>query len=152
MATDPKAVTGLMLHRFGFGARPGDLDAIGRAPGDALRAEIDTRAVARPRHPDLPSSHEALAELDEFRTERQRRRDTAMRAEQAIDAAGAGMLANPPPPARELNVPAIPQRKTAQPPAMPPFPQRVYRAEALARFAAAVETRIGLAERMVWFW
>ncbi|MGL4810814.1 MAG: DUF1800 domain-containing protein, partial [Beijerinckiaceae bacterium] len=36
--------------------------------------------------------------------------------------------------------------------AMPPFPQRVYRAEALARFAAAVETRIGLAERMVWFW
>lgn len=151
MDPDRKAGAARLLQRFGLGARPGDIDAIGGQVVDALRAEINPRAGARLDGARLPRTADALAELDEFRTERQRQRAASMRAEEAIDGAGQRMLADPPPSARELNLPkgAAPPRS---PPPVQPVPQQIYRAEASARWTAAVEARTGLAERMVWFW
>lgn len=151
MDPDRKAGAARLLQRFGLGARPNDIDAMGGQVVDALRAEINPRAGARLDGAKLPRTSDALAELDEFRNERQRQRAVSMRAEEAIDNAGQKMLADPPPAARELNLPrGAPPPKP--PPPVQPVPQQIFRAEASARWTAAVEARTGLAERMVWFW
>lgn len=150
MATDPKMAAALLLNRFGLGVRPGDWDGIGSGALDAIRAEITPQAVARPA--GLMPAAEALARLDEFRSERQRQRDAIQRSENAIDAAASSAMNNPPPPARELNIPASPGGGARPVPAMQPFPQQNFRAEAQARLDVALDAKTGFAERLVWFW
>lgn len=134
----------LALNRFGFGARPGDLAQIASDPLGAVEAEIDERAVARPSGPDIVSSLAAIQELDEFKTARKAARDkqtdAAARAEAESKVAVAPDFVGPPQdPEKAFPKPEQPQA-------------RFFRVESMARIEAALGARIGLAERMVWFW
>jgi len=134
----------LALNRFGFGARPGDLEAITGDPLGALRSEARTEAVAQPSGADLVTSGEAAGELVEFQTARKIARDKLAAAE-AVRQQGEEPQAAP------AAGDAMPGRATPAPKPMRPQ-QRFFRAETLARVEAARAARIGFAERLVWFW
>jgi uncharacterized protein (DUF1800 family) len=133
---DPRARAALALARFGFGARPGDIDALKSDPQGALRAEIKAGRVAMPTGEDLPSSSEALQDLDEFKTQRRKEREKQASADP-----------NQMPAANSMAAPGQPAK-----PSDVPRPQRVFRAELDARLRLALETQAGFAERLVWFW
>lgn len=152
------------LCRFGVGARPGDLERIASDPLGALREEIAARAVARPEAPDLLTTREALGELDEFRTARkiaQRKEAEARLAAQSAEqeaatkekesaSGGSDKMASAAPPwtaPSPSGAPPAPKKPSEVPP-----PQRIFRAEAVARFQAVSEAKIGFGERLVWFW
>lgn len=115
----------LALSRFGLGPRPGDLARAAPDPRADLAGEIEARLVPRPRGPDLADTAEVLTAL---RDEQEQRRLAAT--------APAGA-------AQDEAKPAM---------AGPPLPQRLYRAEAMARLTGAITDEGGFAERLVWFW
>jgi uncharacterized protein (DUF1800 family) len=133
MAIDPKARAALALHRFGLGPRPGAIAEIASDPQGALLAEL---GAARPQLAgnDLLPSGEAARETFAFQQER--------KAERMAQ--------------REARATTNPQNSEAQPAAAakmgPGLPQQIYLSEADARYRAALEARIGLTERLVWFW
>jgi uncharacterized protein (DUF1800 family) len=133
MAVDPKTRAALVLHRFGLGPRPGSIAEIASDAQAALLAELNT---ARPELAggDLLPSGDAARETFVFQQERKAERVTQREAR-------AGM-SNP----QEGNAPAAAQK------AGPGVPQQIYLAEAEARYRAALDARIGLTERLVWFW
>lgn len=135
MAAEPASA--LVLSRFGLGARPGDLSVSARDIRAAMLAEITPPAAPKPSGEGLPEAVEALAELDEFRTESRKRRDASEAQRQNRQ--------------MEANPPAMPMDGRAKP-AQPPYPQQVFRAEAQARLDLALAARTGFAERWVWFW
>lgn len=124
------------LQRFGFGPRPGDLDALGGDVIDAMRQLVLSKAVAEPTGERVTTSAQALRELNEFRTDQQRKRAVAQLAEEAK------MQAAPAQSAPAIN----------KPPPISQIPQLIFRSEAEARFRCAIESQIGFAERLVWFW
>ena len=147
MACDPREAA-LALHRFGFGPRAGSITAIASDPRGALLAELEQPKAGQIVDADLPSSAAANRAVFEFNAERaagqkreERRREAA--AQTAMEsAAGEVMVAakpDAPPPA------------ASQPEAIP-LPRQLFRNEARARFDAAINAEIGLAERLVWFW
>lgn len=157
MAGSVDSSSALVLSRFGLGARPGDLSASGRDLLTAMSAE--THVPAPLPKGDLPDAIDALSELDEFRTERRKKREAA-----AGRTAGLSPLL-PLPGTREsqamANAPTGPAPVLPPGPAMAPppaarspqpYPQKVYRDEAEARLALALGTPLGFAERWVWFW
>src|SRR6516162_9522283 len=139
MALDPKAQAALALHRFGLGPRAGSITAIASDPRGALLAEINSPDAARISDPALMTGADAARAALKFQQERRAQRQ----AERASRAA-----ANRP---GEMKAP-----DEANPPAMqanagPPLPQRLYLDEAKARIHAALESKIGFAERLAWF-
>ena len=147
MACDPREAA-LALHRFGFGPRAGSITAIAPDPRGALLAELEQPKAGQIANADLPSAAAANRAVFEFNAERaagqkreERRREAA--AQTAMEsAAGEVMVAakpDAPPPA------------ASQPEAIP-LPRQLFRNEARARFDAAINAEIGLAERLVWFW
>jgi uncharacterized protein (DUF1800 family) len=140
MAIDPavpdsKAKAALALHRFGFGPRPGGIDAISSDPQGALLAELTSGAGALD-NPSLVSSGDAAREAFAFRQERKAERD-AKRAENAMQ------------PAEQANSMTPDTRPKKQGPGLP---QQIYLEEAKAHYDAALDADIGLVERLVWFW
>jgi uncharacterized protein (DUF1800 family) len=145
----------LAFQRFGLGATPGGLtEALARDPRAALLREIDAPARTLIADPALPGSQAALSQVfSEAMIERRARAasrddDREMRVARARAAGDAapgfarpGMEAEP-----SQASPRIPAAQA------PPFPQRVYRSEALARIRKAAEPGIGFAERLVLFW
>ena len=145
MAGNADSASSLVLARFGLGPRPGDLAASGR---DLLAAMAQETASPAPQPTgDLPSAVHALSELDEFRTERRKKREAeATRTAQANPPAmmeGPGMAAGAPPSSPILP----PSARSPQ-----PYPARVYRDEAAARLQLALAAPLGFAARWVWFW
>jgi uncharacterized protein (DUF1800 family) len=130
---NPQAQAALALHRFGFGPRAGDIDAVASDPRGALLSELSA-GVAQINDPHLPSSSQALRELFAFRQERKAVRE----AQQAQQAPVKNTMND-----TGDNAPVVQG---------PPLPQRVYLDEAKARFDAALNAKIGLTERLVWFW
>ena len=132
---NPEAQAALVLHRFGFGPRPGDIAAIASDPRGALLADLkpDTAQI---NNSDLPNSSEALRRLIVFRQERK-----AEQQAQQMKSAGNGTTNN------GGNAPLM-----QAPKAGPPLPQRIYLGEAKAHYDAAINANIGLTERLVWFW
>ncbi len=164
------ALTLTAIHRFGLGARPGDLRMIGRDARDVFRAEVDGKQMAALSGLTFASINEAAPALRDFnekeRLEREARRAVAMPGAAAPPnpvppaAAQAAPAQSPPPtsppqpamPGQSGMGPPAPQGAQRQPPAEPPLPQRTYREEARARFHAMLEPLGGYSERLVAFW
>jgi uncharacterized protein (DUF1800 family) len=133
-AMDGKALAAFTLHRFGLGPRPGGIDRIASDPRGALLAELRPGA-GRIADGTLLTSKAAIGEAAEFRQQRkvaheERRMQDGARAmtpngDKPEDSGGKGMI---------------------------PLPQRIYLAEAKARYEAALKPDVGFAERLVWFW
>src|ERR1700704_1119154 len=112
----------IAANRFGLGARPGDLAAIGGDGRDWLRAQLRAGPPAL-SDPQLRPSQEILAQALELRQEIR-----AGRKSGPDDAAAAAL-----------------QR-------LPQFLRPIYLSEASARFREAVSTDRPLIERLTQFW
>src|ERR1700733_9930369 len=149
MAVDPEASV-LVLHRFGFGPRPGTLAAIASDPQGALIAELDQPNAGKVADADLLSSGTANRVAFEFNAARQARKRLARRQEAArleasklvADNATTGMEkpaeAKPAAAARDSE-PETPMRKN-------------FFREAKVHYDAAITADIGFVERLVCFW
>jgi uncharacterized protein (DUF1800 family) len=150
MAVDPEGAV-LVLHRFGFGPRPGTIAAIASDPQGALIAELDQPNAGKVADADLLSSGTANRVAYEFNAARQARQRLARRQEAArleaaklvVDNATAGM-----------EKPAEAKPAAATPPdPEPETPMRKnFFREAKVHYEAAITADIGFVERLVWFW
>ncbi len=135
---DDRKRAALALNRFGLGARPGDLAAVGGDARGFFLAEVRQRASAI-ADADLPSSTEGLQALREY--------DARIKAARE---------APPPPPLPTFaRVGGMEPNKPVGPVVLPyemPLPQRFYRAELDARMQAAFAATGGFVERLVMFW
>jgi uncharacterized protein (DUF1800 family) len=116
----------IAVNRFGLGARPGELPAIGGNGSDWLRAQLLTAAPVLGG--ELRSSQSILAGALQLRREIEAARKTA--ANTARGGAAAEAL----------------QQK------LPDFLRPIYQAEATARFSWAVSTDRPFLERLTQFW
>ncbi|MBL8589304.1 MAG: DUF1800 family protein [Methylobacteriaceae bacterium] len=131
------------LRRFGLGPRPGDLARIGDARA-ALIAEVEARRLPPVAGLALTTPAEIAAAFYAFLdAQRAARRVASAPQTQAPEAPPAMQTpdALQPPPALQT-----PQQ------AEPPLPQRVFRDEATARVAVALESGVGFGERLAMFW
>ena len=135
---DPRGEAALAFHRFGFGPRPGDIARIAADPHGALLSELKVgpRTIDDPA---LASGAEDARDTVAFRQEKKREREARrMQAAEATMAPDDNAARG----ANEMSV-----RKPG-----PPLPQRIYLNEARAHYQAALDSDIGLVERLVWFW
>src|SRR5437879_322569 len=146
MALDPKVEAALALHRFGLGPRAGSIAALASDPRGALVAEIDGPGAGRINDPALPTSSECARAAFKFAQE-QRAVRLAERAARDTNPANARKEGAP----SEMSSPeAAAPAAPARPNPGPGVPQRLYLDEARARIHAALEAKIGFAERLVW--
>ena len=147
MGLDPKVQAAICLHRFGLGPRAGSIAAIASDPRGALIAEIDRPAAGRINDPGLPTSAQCARAAFKFQQE-QRAARMAERAARNADAGNApgGTPSEMMKPTDQAGQPG-PMRNAG-----PGVPQRLYLEEAKARIHAALNSKIGFAERLVWFW
>src|SRR5690349_21884349 len=138
-SADGRAHAALALHRFGFGPRPGGIERIASDPRGALLAEL--KAGPKVVHDsELASSADDARATIAFRQERKRERDARQTAAASPDMAA--------PNAAERDG----ENEMAQKKQGPPLPRKIYLSEARAHFQAAIDTDVGLVERLVWFW
>jgi uncharacterized protein (DUF1800 family) len=161
---DPKAGF-VALTRFAFGARggayAGDLARAASDPRGFLKAELLQPGIARLDAPTLPQTKAALqaayAERERQRMARKQQSASPAPPPATSDAADPKGGAN--------NQSTMTQGESALPPATPPsamkeqpkppeppLPQRLFRADALARFQRVARAEVGFAERLVHFW
>src|SRR5262245_43183299 len=164
MALDPKAEAALALHRFGLGPRPGAVNALASDPRGALIAGLDRPALGRSANAGCASSRRGAAARAAvaFQQARQEQRRAAAKAQKqgAEPKAAEPKAAEPTVAANASAAPEINSGEQARPNAAAPAarpsagiaPQQIYLAEAKARLGAALETDIGLVERLAWFW
>jgi uncharacterized protein (DUF1800 family) len=138
----------LVLHRFGFGPRPGSIAAIAADPTAALVADLDRPNAGEISSAGLLSSGAINRATVQFNAERTaKERLEARRKEEAKAVAQAGQMAAETG-AMEAAVktpnPQLPQPET-------PMLTNLF-AEAKAHFDAAVRAETGFVERLVWFW
>ena len=74
MKTDSDPRAAIAANRFGLGARPGELAAIGSDPRGWLEAQLGRRRPLPAELEDLAPSHEQLAAAQELRSERRQMR------------------------------------------------------------------------------
>ena len=133
---DPKGAV-RALNRFGLGARPGDLMLASQDPrGFVLDELMKTDSALLPAG-DLPTTPLALQQvyLDNQQKKMERERATAAPPTEAAPAA------------------VTPDGKPAAQPKPEPSPeQKIFQAEALARFKKQLAAGCGISERLVAFW
>jgi len=153
------------FNRFSFGARggayAGDLARAASDPRGFLKAELMQPAIAHLDTPGLPQTKTALATLFAFREQRRKEREAMADAKTSSKAPPAAppqmpsmseaQPSPPPPPASPAMPPAATAEAQPKPPEQPP-PQKLFRAEAMARFQRAVQAPVGFVERLVHFW
>ncbi len=128
----------IALHRFGLGARPGDLEAVADDPRGRVAADLDG-GVMRP---------EGMASLAELVTYKMRW-EMYLASTTARPAAMTG-----------TNMPAPAAAGTGAQPSSPRLPPGVFRLpegrfydkEVEARLTLLQRPTVGLTERLVWFW
>lgn len=140
----------IALHRFGLGARPGDLDTVADDPRARVAADLDGGVF-------MPAGMPSLAELvtHKMRWEQYLASTTARRPAIAMaDTSAPGMA-----PGMAPNTAPNGRANAAQPssPGLPPgifrLPEgRFYDKEVESRLAILPQPTIGLTERLVWFW
>lgn len=133
----------LALQRFGLGPMPGQGVDVGN-PRERLLDEIRSEGAPQPQvsfSGAAPIGRALYAFEDEERAARESRRVAGQPGSEAVRVAAA-----PPAPGRAQSQMPAPQ------PAEPPFPQKVYREEVVARVHLALATETGFAERLVQFW
>src|SRR5262252_798402 len=150
------------FNRFSFGARggayAGDLARAASDPRGFLKAELMQPAIAHLDTPGLPQTKTALATLFSFQEQRRREREGMAEAKPSAKAPPGAPSQKPsiseaPPsaPASPAGPPATTAEAPPKPPEQPP-PQKLFRAEAMARFQRAVQAPVGFVERLVHFW
>jgi len=165
----------LALSRFGLGARQGDIDAFASDPRGAVKEEIAAKLVPAPQGDELKPTPDLLKDFFAFvqlQREQRERKAAGMASgapmsegQPALPGAAPGtppaaMPQSPPTdPSASMAKPGtgapMPASAAAQPPPKtePPLPQRVFLAEAKARFSGTVQVpRIGFGERLAMFW
>jgi uncharacterized protein (DUF1800 family) len=147
MALDPKVAAALALHRFGLGPRVGSITAFASDPRGALMSELDASRAGRTDDTGLLSGAESARAALKFRQE-QRAARLAQRAQRDAGSAKPENGGTAP----EMKASEQAAAPTMARPAGPGVPQRLYLEEAKARVHAALDARIGFAERLVWFW
>jgi uncharacterized protein (DUF1800 family) len=131
------------FNRFGLGARPGDLAAAAGDPRGFLLEELRAPGAGRIEQGDLLATPQALQMFfADQQQQRIAREMAAMAAAAATPAAGA--MAEP----AMVGKPAEAKPKPAEPAAE----QKIFRAEAMARFKAQLDAPCGFLERLVAFW
>ena len=138
-SADGRARAALALHRFGFGPRSGDIDRIASDPRGALLAELKAGPKAV-NDSELASSADNARATVAFRQERKREREARQTAAASPDMAA--------PNAAESSG----ENEMARKKPGPPLPRKIYLSEARAHFQAAIDSDVGLVERLVWFW
>ena len=153
-APDPRAAS-IALNRFGFGAKAGDLDKALADPRAFLKAQLrvaDTALIDRsdPANAELMGTTAAIEASMAANVQRQKDRATAAATAAAMPApamSAPAMAAAP-----MMAEPAAPMAAMAKPKAEPSIEQKLFRAEARARFDKAVSGDAGYIERLVAFW
>ena len=152
MAVDPEAAV-FILHRFGFGPRPGTIAAIASDPQGALIAELDQPNAGKVTDAGLLSSGVANRIAFEFNAARQARQRLGRDVRRLAATSGAQSSS------RTTKMPGWRSPHEAKPPAATPpgaepeTPMREnFFREAKVHYDAAITADIGFVERLVWFW
>ena len=168
---DPNAAL-TALNRFGFGARPGDIEKAAGDPRGFLKAELRRPDVALvslddPDNVDLLGSTPALQASfsAEYQRKLERERTAAAMQLTPTENSPSIIVLRPDAPTSEAKPAqgsAIPGGTNAMAPGNPPamgkpksdpqIEQKIFRAEARARFEKAVSADAGFVERLVHFW
>jgi uncharacterized protein (DUF1800 family) len=144
------------FNRFGFGARPGDLNAAAGDPRGFVLEELWTANVALIGDRPPPSGPLALQAY--YLAQQQKR---AERMKVAMAPPGVVAVAPPgPAPVEGSPMATVSAGQTAAPQAgkpepaksEPPVEQVSFRAEAAARLQKQLQARVGFVERLVAFW
>ena len=154
---DPKAAF-VALHRFSFGARggayAGDLARAASDPRGFLKAELLQPAIARLDSPTLPQTKAALTTFFADQAQKKKEREAlAAAAKVGLEpvkpqsSAASTMVAAAPAAA----APTDAANAKPKPQEMMPA-QKLFRAEAMARFQRVVHAEVGFVERLVHFW
>jgi len=165
MANAPNAEAAFVaLHRFSFGARggayAGDLGRAASDPRGFLKAELLQPGISLLDSPALPPSKVALATVfaDQEQKRKERERLAALNSataapqpEGSLGSAGA-MSGGGGGATSTTSAPALATGNEKPRPAEPPPEQKLFRAEAMARFQRAVHAQVGFVERLVHFW
>ncbi|WP_315835389.1 DUF1800 domain-containing protein [Bradyrhizobium prioriisuperbiae] len=165
MARDPQAAL-VALNRFGLGARggaSGDFTSAASDPRGYVKAELAKPGVALLDAPGLQDTPALAKLLFDYQDEVKQQRDAAAKAavkpddvkpdKPMIVAAPSDSPVNPAPMASPDAMSAGPQVQPAKPAPQPlNVVQKIYRAEALARFQRASIAEVGFVERLVTFW
>jgi uncharacterized protein (DUF1800 family) len=147
MALDRKVEAALCLHRFGLGPRAGSIEAIASDPRGALLAEIERPDAGRINDAALLTSAQCARAAFKFQQEQR----VARQAERAARNANPAE-ARPGGAPTEMKSPEQAAQAAPARTAGPGVSQRLYLEEAKARVHAALDSRVGFAERLVWFW
>jgi uncharacterized protein (DUF1800 family) len=138
---DPSAAV-TAFNRFGLGAKPGDLALAASDPRGFLLEELWTQGAALIGDTDLPPTPRAL---QQFFLDQQQRRIERERA-----AMTPAPVTQPLGPNATGGVAIAPEQKPK--PQEPNIAQKLFRNEAMARFAKGAKARSGFVERLVAFW
>jgi uncharacterized protein (DUF1800 family) len=147
MAIGPYPRSALIaLNRFGLGPKPGDLTAAAADPRGFLSEELRRPGVARLEKAILLPSAVALQALFADQQERRMERERQMIVDAArISVADAAVeMAAPGPAGAFPGAEGKPKER--------PIEQRVFRAEAMARWEKRASASAGFVERLVAFW
>jgi uncharacterized protein (DUF1800 family) len=165
MAPDPRGAA-LALHRFGFGPKAGSIATLAPDPLGALLADLDVPNAGQIVDADLPTSGAEARAIFENNSERLAKQKLEQKRKQAAAAAAAGAAENPAPenamatameqkpdaPAADPAASAAATPPDAAQPKPVPLRRQIFLNEAKARYRAAINSDIGLVERLVWFW
>ena len=159
MATDPKLLAAIALHRFGFGPRAGSLASISSDPRGAMLAELDRSGAGRIADADLLTTGEAARTAFDFRQERKTERlalrvdreATQAEAKKSAEAAK-GAEKTDMTPSGAVQADAMQANAPVKTNPGPGIPQQIFFEEAKARFDSALNAEIGLVDRLTWFW
>ena len=156
MALDPRGAV-LALHRFGFGPKAGSIAALAPDPLGALLADLEAPRAGQIANADLPSSGAESRDVFDFNAERTAKQKLEQKRKQAAQVAmaegGGDNAMEQKPMEPKADVPAAPNAPAD--PAKPnpvPLGRQVFLNEAKAHLGAAVNSEVGLVERLVWFW
>ena len=154
MSIDPRTAP-LVLHRFGFGPRPGTISGIASDPQSALLAELDQPNAGKVADAGLLNSGTANRIAFEFNAARLARQRVATKREEAAKQQAAQLVAdNAATDNAGMANPTEAKPAVATPPAPEPeTPMREnFLREAQIHYDAAITADIGFVERLVWFW
>jgi uncharacterized protein (DUF1800 family) len=156
MALDPRGAA-LALHRFGLGPKAGSIAALAPDPLGALLADLEAPNAGQIVNADLPSSSAESRDVFVFNAERNAKQKLEQKRKQAAQVvmadSGADNAMEQKTMEQKADAPPTPgaPADTAKPNPVP-LPRQIFLNEAKARFSAAMNSEIGLVERLVWFW
>ena len=146
IATDTKTAL-VALNRFGFGARGGSSDLARAAtdPRGFLKAELQQPAVAKLEAATLPATCAALQAVYAEQEQKKIERDAAAKTSAPPQASSPDMM-------RAVGSDDTMAKSDLPKSGEQPIAQKLFCADAMARFKCAAQAEAGFAERLVHFW